>query len=323
MSTPTKKRHGNKQILTKEFIYKIVLLEVVGFSLILPAQSSTGETTFSGCNTPSSVAQCGSGVCTVSFGALAPATYCGSTITFPTPFATIPKFASAQLAGINTTVNHQDHEIPIGEVYFQSDAGETWTNMPTTQNNEIYGTQVHETQMPATLPLALGSVKAILADFSALCINPSINGTAFIRPQYQDLAFDGKWKELASTHTLFDLNIGLNGNCAGSGPSGLGGPPTTLDAAVNSGLATNFTINDPLRIIGSFGNGVGDTPELNNIFLSIFTETVLTPALCISIVKLCYGGTILISKTSMQVMCVVQYTPMSGYECNFKWEAIE
>jgi hypothetical protein len=287
----------------------IILGDIVSGTIGIASPAST--TAISGCNNPVSLEQCGTGSCTISGSAFAPNQYCVVTITFPSPFSSIPKFASITFAGFNNGFNHPEKAIPAFSKSFESDNGETWANFPAALT-EIYGDVNHE------VPVSSEIQQATEASFSTTCLAQAgtQTGSETLRPEYFDSG-SGTWKQLSANNGQLDLNVGaIFCGTSGSDTQTLG--PVAFDTNAISGATAAF------RVVGFGGGGAGDSMTFNEIHLVFYNTILETPSLCISIVSLCPHGLNLISKTKMEVDAEIAFAlPTSNYQVNMNWIASE
>jgi hypothetical protein len=266
-----------------------------------------------GCNQPVSLMQCGTASCLITL----PQTTCSTTVTFPVAFISNPKLTEASWIGFNIVSNHPERDIPAFSTYFQSDNGETWTNMPFT-TTEIYGSTNHETSLDSSTILSSSNE----VQFFASCFVGSNSASATLRPEYLD-ANTGIWHELAQNSGFLDINFG-NSFCVGGGGGG-SNLSSSLSVIAPNSLTQGIT---ELRIVGFGGGGVGDNPVLNNIFLIFFTRVNQTPSICVANISqlnaLCPNGVSPTNpKTQMILFATINYPPVSGFEVKMNWIAIE
>lgn len=240
-----------------------------------------------------------------------PSSTCTSAVTFPKPFASVPNHVWVTWAGFNVASNHAETTVRIGELYFQSDAGETWANMPAAET-EIYGNTNHETSLNAIgASSALSSLSLV---FFATCIQGSTSSNATLRPEYED-SIGGPWHELAATHTALDIGIGSGLLC---GPGLLG--TISLNSA-GSTLAGGFTAGEQMRIAGISGAGAGDTVILNNLYLVVTSSSLQTPSICVPSSVVCPNAAGPPTKTGLTWGATIAWQPTSGYEIDIRWSA--
>lgn len=290
----------------------VVLLLPLGIYL---GTSSGGASGIAGCNNPPSLEQCGTASCNVG-----PAQEgCSITITFPAAFANVPKYETGQWLGGDPNVDHSERNIPAFTTYFQSDNGETWTNMPVALT-EIYGTFNHETHQSAT---SLSS--AVEAQFHVTCLTGSTSGTATLRPMFLDIV-TGLWTELAQNTGSFDINVS-GGNCINASLN----PPGNLVSqfsAINSLIFTDNSGEADLAVFGFNGGGIGDVPVFNNIYLQFFTQIQQTLKICVLPPVGGPFGTTTCGvnsnpKTMMIIDLTISYPAFSGFKFNIFWIAVE
>lgn len=300
-----------KRILELIFLIGIIVLgDLVTGAIGIASPVST--TAIAGCNNPRTLVQCGTASCTI----ILEPTICSVTITFSPAFTANPKFTTATWIGFNGASNHPEKEVPYATVYFQSDAGETWVNMPAAET-EVYGTTVHETLEETGQVLGL----ATIGSFQVTCIQSSNSATAFLRPEYFNPNL-GTWHQLAQNAGFMDIDISSNQAC---GPAGFGTVPlfsqsSTFDSAYMPG--------DFLRVAGFNGGGIGDSVTLNNMYLSLFAQIKQTPSICVANVASTGSGCPVgifpaNPKTQMIIFATIAYPPLSGFEVDVNWMASE
>ena len=264
-----------------------------------------------GCNGNPALEQCGTATCTIPSSATPGNQACLTTVNFPIAFPSVPVYANAQFAGLNSSTNHNERTLPAFSIPFQADSSETWAAFPAALT-EIYGTTDHEPEVGIEIQ------DATVAQFVVTCTNAAgaQTGTEILRPQYFDSG-SGTWKELATNAGALDVNVGsLFCGFAGS-DAGIAGP-----AAFTSALVAGTQ----LRVVGLGGSGVGDSLSFNNIFLLFYITVLQVPSLCIQITSACpsgegFSGTP-ISKTQMAITCNIAFPhPTSSFKCNIVWDA--
>jgi len=264
-----------------------------------------------GCNNPPSLEQCGTASCTPTTGIAAPYV-CGITVTFNPTFAAVPKFVSAQIQGCHSPECHPESgSLPLGSISFQSDNGETWTNMPVAKT-EIYGTINHETTIQMTRSMTD-------VEFIASCLTGSASATARLRPEYS-IDSGATWHELANNAGFLDVAVDAN-TCGFALPPFSMGPTSMAVAIAGQGLAPL------LRVVGINGNGVGDVPVFNNIqlvFFGVFSQVWYTCIPGSAGAFFCQGGT-QVTASSMGI-AVIRWAPGtsdSGSSILVNWIASE
>jgi hypothetical protein len=216
--------------------------------------SSGSPVTIAGCNNPASLEQCGTGSC-LPVGT--PVPVCSITVTFSPAFLATPKFASAQITGCHFPECHFETEnFPMAGLTFQSDNGETWTNMPAA-TTEIYGNSNHE--------VSTSTVDAdIAAVFSVNCITGSASATATLRPQFS-IDSGASWTELSQNPGGLDILVDSSDCSFATSPAF-----STNVAGINAVAVGKSAII--FRVVGFNGNGVGDVPVFNNLQLTFFSQ---------------------------------------------------
>jgi hypothetical protein len=258
--------------------------------LILPlsmAQSSTATLAISGCNNPRSLEQCGIGFCEIGPSVT---NFCLMTITFPTPFSATPSHVTATLNGLESSTGNAFPNIiatPSASVVFEADNGTTWYNMPSAVT-ELYGNSNHE----STYSIPAGGFP-LDAVFTVSCLLGS-NGTGtYLQPQF---LYSGTWTELAANHGF--MNVDVTQADQDCGPNGFG---TVVISSTTSAVNSHYMIGDYLRVVGANGNGTGDDPIFNNIWLEFLSTKAIVASICVNLGFQCpdTGGNPLASKTQM------------------------
>jgi hypothetical protein len=286
----------------------IVLLIIFG-DIITGASSIRAPTVaIGGCNSPSSLEQCGTSSCTPTG---SPVISCAVTITFSPAFAATPNFAGATYTGCNPSCHDETSPSAQGSLVFQSDNGETWANMPVAKT-EIYGTTNHEM---ATFT----SSTANTAAFSASCITGSASATAVLRPEYS-LDVGTTWHELAQNTGGLDILVDASDCSFATTPAFVTGPAGIASAVQGS---TVF-----YRVVGINGNGAGDNVVFNNIeivFYGIISEIYMVCIQGATFPAVGCAGDPVISKTKMTIRITRMAPSISGpaTAVAFNWIATE
>lgn len=263
-----------------------------------------------GCNNPSSLKQCGTGSCPPQQILVFE---CSITVNFSPPFATVPKFTTATWTGIQQPQGHYESGfIPVASMVFESDAGNTWTNMPAAKT-ELYGPA-----MPPNRETAFQLTPGVgAAVFSVLCSAASASVNATLRPEYSIDGgnLGGTWHELAGIHGNLDIGVGSGSLCAFT-------PPATVLFTTMGGIAPAiFNQGALFRVVGISGNGVGDVPAFNNLELTFYSQQSNIPAICISGTFACVAGNPP-TTTTMTIVIESINSPISvaGYSVNWMAE---
>jgi hypothetical protein len=281
--------------LTQSRIFAIALVVLLLPLGIYFGTVSGGGTAITGCNSPASLEQCGTGSCIPSG---TPVLECNIVVTFSPAFAAVPKYASAQLAGCHTPECHNEvQSIPSGTLVFQSDNGETWANMPIA-STEIYGNTNHEVGILTTPVMNT-------AQFMVGCLTGSASATATLRPQYS-IDGGGTWNELSQNPGGLDILVDASDCSFSASPAFVVGPVGIAAGAVGTSIIT--------RVVGFNGNGVGDNVVFNNVELVFFSQFSEIYNTCIPMTSpwQCPSNTTPVSKTTMTISVIRLMPAISG-----------
>jgi hypothetical protein len=278
----------------KPFTVILLVIIILSGDFMAGIVSSHAPTVaIAGCNNPSSLEQCGTASCTP---VGVPFNNCSITVTFSPSFLTIPKFASAQMAGCHSPECHfETQAFPLGSLTFQSDNGETWINMPVAKT-ELYGNTNHQVAILTTASM-------VEAEFSVGCLTGSSSATALLRPEFSTDG-GGTWTELSQNAGGLDILVDASDCSFSASPAFAIGP-----AGINSGASGQSII---LRVVGVNGGGVGDSPVFNNVELTFFAQFGEMYLLCIQGISPFTCGTSAISKTQMIILVTRMAPAVSG-----------
>jgi len=170
----------------------------------------------------------------------------------------------------NVTIEDVDPFVPNVEAgnffytysFLANTAGVTWLNMPSSQT-EIFGNTNDEILVPTLAGSAEGT-SGVQFWLNVNCAKGSLGISAELYVQWATVSATPNWQNLSSTNMVVPID---SASCQP--------PPATFNLQngaspdISASAKASCGTTCALRIVGRFGNGVGDNPIFTNIDLEV------------------------------------------------------